>query len=90
MVSKPGKTEQDKSALKILTLGRLQHKSQLPWNQVICAISESQMMEWTPKSECTLKIKHDRSILKILTFSQHLHKSQFFGNWMFAQFLSFE
>ena len=59
-----------------MTLGRLQHKSQLPWNRVIYAISESQMTKRTPKLECTQKIEQNESILKILTFGQHLRKSQ--------------
>ena len=76
VISKSRKTEQDKFSLKILTLGRPQHKIQLSWNWVICAISESQMTGQTPKLECTQKIDQNRSFLKISTFGQHLCKSQ--------------
>ena len=85
------KIEQDRSISKILTFCQHLHKSQFFWKLDVCTISEIRMKKWVPKSECTRKIEWDRSVLKILTFwSTFAQKSTFFGNWMFAQFRSFE
>ena len=62
------KIEQDRSILKILTVGQHLRKSQFFWKLDVCAISELRMKKQISKSECTKKTEWDSSVLKTLTF----------------------